>query len=259
MWIRVTDQRIFVGVMTVLIAVCWVALAIWSWSPYAPFLSHEVLEDVELVIGPEYVLLMLVFVVGWTFMTIAMMLPTSLPLIALFYRLTHTRSNRSQLVALLIAGYLIVWVLFGFLAHLGDLVVHEIVHHIEWLEANAWAIGAATFAVAGLYQFTRLKYMCLDKCRSPLSFVMEHWRGKHEQRHAFRLGVHHGLFCLGCCWSLMLLMFVVGAGNLLWMLLLGALMAVEKNMTWGRRISTPLGGVLIVASVAMVVTGILSL
>lgn len=259
MWIRINDRRAFIVVMSALITLVWVALALWSLSPYAPYLNHEVLEEIEYAISPDYILLLLVFVTGWTLMTIAMMLPTSLPLIALFYGLTRTRSNRLQLVALLITGYLIVWVVFGLLAHLGDHLIHEIVHHTEWLEENAWFIGAAIFAVAGLYQFTRLKYMCLDKCRSPLTFVMEHWRGKHERRQAFQLGVHHGLFCLGCCWSLMLLMFAVGAGNVAWMLLLGAIMAVEKNMTWGRRISAPLGGFLLIASMVMVAAGVQSL
>jgi predicted metal-binding membrane protein len=74
---------------------------------------------------------------------------------------------------------------------------------------------------AGLYQFTPLKYRCLDKCRSPLSFIIGHWRGSQEKTQAFRLGAHHGLFCVGCCWSLMLLMFAVRAGNLGWMLVLG--------------------------------------
>jgi predicted metal-binding membrane protein len=99
--------------------------------------------------------------------------------------------------------------------------------------------------LAGLYQFTPLKYQCLDKCRSPLSFIMGHWQGSHEQAQAFRLGVHHGIFCIGCCWSLMLLMFVVGMANIGWMLALGIVMAVEKNMPWGRRLSAPLGAVLL--------------
>ena len=99
--------------------------------------------------------------------------------------------------------------------------------------------------LAGLYQFTPLKYACLDKCRSPLGFITEHWHGSHERIHAFRLGVRHGLFCIGCCWSLMLLMFAVGVGNLGWMLVLGALMAIEKNLPWGRRFSAPLGVVLL--------------
>jgi predicted metal-binding membrane protein len=258
MWIRVNDRKIFTIVMVGLIGVCWLALSIWSISPYAPFLSHEILEDVRLVITPEYVSLLFVFVIGWTLMTTAMMLPTSLPLITLFYGLARARGNRLQLVGLLIAGYLTVWMVFGILAHVGDLLVHKLAHEVAWLEANTWAIGAASLAIAGLYQFAPLKYACLDKCRSPLSFVMEHWRGRQEQMHAFRLGVHHGLFCLGCCWSLMLLMFAVGAGNIAWMLLLGAVMGVEKNMPWGRQITRPLGIVLLGFSIVVAFAGVLT-
>jgi predicted metal-binding membrane protein len=257
MWLRVNDRRVFLGVMIALIAVCWLALSLWSLSPYSPFLSHEVLETVEFTITPEYVRLLLVFVVGWMLMTIAMMLPTSLPLIAMFHRLTRSRTNRTQLVALLIAGYLLVWMIFGILAHLGDLLVHGMVHQIAWLEDNAWLISAITFAIAGLYQFAPLKYVCLDRCRSPLSFITEHWRGHHEQRQAFQLGVHHGLFCLGCCWSLMLLMFAVGAGSIGWMLMLGAVMAYEKNMPSGRQMSKPLGVALLGFSFILIFVGII--
>lgn len=117
--------------------------------------------------------------------------------------------------------------------------------NVLWLQSQAWAISAATLAGAGLYQFPPLKHHCLDKCRSPLSFIMEHWQGERDHVQAFRLGVHHGIFCIGCCWSLMLLMFAVGIGNLGWMLALGAVMAAEKNLPWGRRISAPLGGALV--------------
>jgi predicted metal-binding membrane protein len=78
-----------------------------------------------------------------------------------------------------------------------------------------------------------------------LSFVTEHWRGRHDRRNALLLGIHHGIFCLGCCWALMLLMFAVGLGNLSWMLLLGAIMAMEKNAPWGAKLSAPLGTALL--------------
>ena len=70
---------------------------------------------------------------------------------------------------------------------------------------------------------------------------MQYWQGRHDRRNALLLGIHHGFFCVGCCWALMLLMFAVGVGNIAWMLLLGAVMAVEKNMPWGRKLSAPLG------------------
>ncbi|MCA1728956.1 MAG: DUF2182 domain-containing protein, partial [Actinobacteria bacterium] len=161
--------------------------------------------------------------------------------VTLFRAFTRQRQDRVRLVGLLITGYLSVWILFGGVAHLGDWGLHEAVEHNEWLETNVWIIGSGTIVLAGLYQFTPLKYYCLEKCRSPLSFIMEHWRGKHEAARSLWLGMHHGLFCVGCCWSLMLLMFAVGVGSLGWMLVLGTVMAIEKNMLWGKRLSTPLG------------------
>jgi predicted metal-binding membrane protein len=83
--------------------------------------------------------------------------------------------------------------------------------------------------------------------------VLGHWHGQHDRWHALRLGIDHGLFCVGCCWALMLLMLGVGIGNLGWMFILGAVMAIEKNMPWGRRLSAPLG-VLLVTAGLMVLT-----
>ena len=151
------------------------------------------------------------------------------------------RQERSQLIILVIAGYLGVWIAFGVAAHAADWGLHEMVERSPWLEANAWVIGTGTLILAGGFQFSRLKYRCLDKCRAPLSFVMQYWRGRHDRRNALLLGIHHGVFCVGCCWALMLLMFAVGVGNIAWMLVLGAVMAVEKNMPWGRKLSAPVG------------------
>jgi predicted metal-binding membrane protein len=254
MWATYDDRRLFAATMAALIAMTWLVMAMWSASPYARFLDHEALGELGSAFGMQYLVFLLLFVVGWTLMTVAMMLPTSMPLVTLFRRLTRQRPDRLRLVILLVVGYLGIWVLFGGLAHLGDLFVHGAVEHSAWLGANAWIIGASTIMVAGIYQFTPLKYRCLDKCRSPLSFIAEHWRGSQEALQAFRLGVHHGLFCIGCCWSLMLLMFVVGVGNLGWMLALATVMAVEKNMTWGRKISAPLGIALIGWSLVLVAT-----
>lgn len=246
MWAaRNDDRRLFAVLITVLIAMTWLALGIWSISPYSRFLDHKLLGEIDFALSGEYLVFLSFFVAGWTLMLVAMMLPTSMPLVTLFHRLTMQRTDHSRLVALLIAGYLFVWILFGGMAHFGDLLVHEAVEQSVWLEANEWIIGAGTIMLAGIYQFTPLKYSCLDKCRSPLSFITEHRTGSHECSQAFRLGVHHGIFCVGCCWSLMLLMFVVGVGNLGWMLALSTVMAIEKNMPWGKKISAPLGAGLI--------------
>jgi predicted metal-binding membrane protein len=252
---RVDNRRYFAPLLLALIAIAWLALFAWGESPYGRFLSHDELGNISIGLSTEGAGIALVFVTGWTVMTFAMMLPTSLPLITMFEKMVRQRSHRTSLVMLLMAGYVGIWTLFGAAVHTGDRAVHAAVGEFHWLEDNSYAIGAATLVLAGAYQFTPLKYMCLDKCRSPLSFITEHWRGGNERMQALRLGVHHGIFCVGCCWSLMLLMFAVGVGNIGVMLLLGAVMAVEKNMPWGRQLSAPLGVVLVVAGAALLMLG----
>jgi predicted metal-binding membrane protein len=178
-------------------------------------------------------------------MTVAMMLPSTLPLLEIFRRLTIKRKNHFQLVALLITGYLTIWAGFGVVAHIGDWGLYQLIGRVPWVQSNGWVLGVGILLLAGIFQFSSLKYRCLDKCRAPLSFVMQYWRGRRDQLHSFMLGVHHGIFCVGCCWALMLLMFVVGTGSVGWMLALGAVMAIEKNMPWGRKMSAPLGAALI--------------
>jgi predicted metal-binding membrane protein len=144
-------------------------------------------------------------------------------------------------------------------AHGADLFVHQWVEQIQWLGENEWAISVLVLAGAGIYQFMPLKYACLGKCRSPLSFIVEHWRGQHPQSEALLLGVRHGLFCVGCCWSLMLLMFAIASGSIVWMLLLGAIMAVEKNVSWGKRIGAPLGVALLLGSTGLVLGALINI
>jgi predicted metal-binding membrane protein len=256
MWVRVNSQKPLLVVLAGLVAVCWLALWLWGTSPYGRFLSHTELGQVRLGDEPRLVLL---FVAGWTLMTIAMMLPTSLPLVALFYGMMGQRPDRLRLLALLLAGYLSLWTLFGVGVHVADFVLHQIVARVAWLDANEWLISAGTFVLAGLYQFSALKYKCLDKCRSPMSFITQHWRGRRAARQAWLLGVHHALFCIGCCWAVMLLMFAVGVGSLVWMLALGAVMAIEKNVPWGRRLAAPLGGALIVWGLTLALRGLIGI
>jgi predicted metal-binding membrane protein len=143
--------------------------------------------------------------------------------------------------------------LVGLAAHAADLAVGAAVGRSTWLVFNGWALGAAVLALAGLFQFSALKRRCLERCHSPLIEVMTHWRGRHPAREAWGLGLAHGAFCVGCCWALMLIMFVVGSGNLGWMLLLALVMAAEKNLPWGRRLSAPLGVGLLLWSTAVIV------
>jgi predicted metal-binding membrane protein len=167
--------------------------------------------------------------------------------------MTQRRPDRSLLLGMVVVGYLLVWSAFGLLMHLLDAALHALVVAVPWLTFNGWFVGAGVLALAGLFQFSALKYHCLDKCRTPFSFINQHWHGAAPIREAFRLGLHHGLFCVGCCWSIMALMFVVGTGSVGWMLLIGAVMAIEKNVAWGRRLSGVLGVGLLAWSCAIVV------
>jgi predicted metal-binding membrane protein len=234
------DERWYRLSIGAVVLAAWAVLAAWGASPFAGLLSHRQIGEGS----PSPALRTAVFVAGWTLMTVAMMLPASLPLVNLFRRLVDRRPGRAGLVLRLVLGHLSVWVLFGALAYAGDTGLHEAVERLPAPAAAAGAIGAGILLAAGVFQFTPLKHMCLEKCRSPYSFLVEHWRGRRAGRDAVRLGVRHGLFCVGC-WALMLLMFAVGGANLGWMLALGALMAAERATRWGRLLTRPLGAALI--------------
>jgi predicted metal-binding membrane protein len=248
-------RSVFVPILGGLIAFTWFALWAWSVSPYGHYLRHGNWFELgpaaflcRAVPGGGVVVPALIHTVGWVLMIVAMMLPTTLPLLEQFRRMSARRPDNSQLLALVVAGYLGVWTLFGLAAHGLDWLVLESVSRLPWLGFHTWVLGAAMIAGAGLFQFSALKHRCLERCRTPLSFIMTHWSGSAHMQQAFLLGAHHGAFCVGCCWALMLLMFVVGSGSIGWMLALGAIMAIEKNMPWGRRMSTPLGVFLIAAA-----------
>jgi len=237
------DQAIFRGLLVAIAAAAWLALWVWGASPYGRYLHHE-----GGGIGPLPVEAVL-FTAGWVLMIVAMMLPSSIPLVMTFGLLVRRRRWPGALVGLLLAGYLAVWAGFGLGAWLLDRGIHAAVDALPWLAAHPQLILATTLLAAGLWQFSPLRDRCLDECRSPLGFVMNRWRGVSERREAFTMGIAHGAFCVGCCWSLMLVMLGVGLANVTAMLLLGGLTAIEKNVPAGRRLTHPLGLILILAAV----------
>lgn len=244
--------RVFAPLLLGLSGFAWLTLWAWARTPYGRYLEHgdwtasgPAAALCRVLPGGEILVPLLLYAAAWILMTAAMMLPTTLPLFDVFDRLSEGRPDHGRLMTLLGLGYMAAWGGFGVLAH----GLHEgllaLVAGSPRLAWNGWIIGAAVIALAGAFQFSRLKYACLDRCRSPLGFVISHWRGRDHARQAFLLGLHHGAYCVGCCWALMLLMFAVGAGSLGWMLALAAVMAVEKNTPWGRRLSKPFGVVLL--------------
>jgi predicted metal-binding membrane protein len=239
-----------------LAVLAWTMLLVLDASPYARYLQHGDWAALGLatarlcavVPGAAWFLPLFFYSLGWVLMTSAMMLPTTFPLVRVFDRMTATRQDATLLRGLLIAGYLLAWSAFGLLAYLLDWALHEGLGGSTWLAQRPWLPSAVVLALAGAFQFSKLKYHCLDKCRSPIGFVASHWHGPRPRREAFALGLAHGSYCVGCCWALMLLMFLVGMGNVAWMLILGLAMAIEKSHRWGRHVTTPIGGALIAAA-----------
>jgi predicted metal-binding membrane protein len=228
--------------VAVAIALAW-AVAI---AAHAGGLAAAVHHDALLAGGPPFSLALLGFLLAWQVMIAAMMLPSSLPLIRLFARASAGQPRPGAAMAGFLGGYALVWSAFGALALTFDLAVHQGVESIGWLHEHEWLIGGSVLAVAGGFQFTKLKDACLESCRRPGQFMLRHYR--RGAGGGFRLGVRHGAFCVGCCWALMLVMFAAGVASLVWMALLTALMVHEKTRPAGRRVVPVTGLVLLGAS-----------
>jgi predicted metal-binding membrane protein len=252
---RVSLALMLIGALSLL---AWAALATWSAGPYARYLDHGRWADLPLLgawcsglAQADAFTALLFHAAAWLLMITAMMLPTVLPLLGVVARATAGRPEAARVMALVVAGYTLAWSAFGVLAFAVDSVVRAEAAQSPWLAGHGAALGAAVLALAGAFQFSALKYRCLDRCRTPFGFFNQHWGGRRPLLDGLRIGLAHGAFCVGCCWALMLVMFVVGMGNLGWMLLLAALMAAEKNLPGGRRIAAPVGVGLIASAVAL--------
>lgn len=226
-----------------LVLFAWAALALWGASPYARYLGHGNYHDGAAAEAAG----LAVFLLGWALMVAAMMLPTATRLMRSFELVVQQRPDRRRLEALVAGGFVGTWVLVGYGFQIFDLGVHAAVDASVWLGDRPQLIGASALVAAGGFQFTSLKHRCLTACRSPRGFIYRNWRGGDARADALRIGVSYGVSCVGCCWALMLLLFALGTASLVWMLGVGALMAVEKNSSLGERLSRPLGVGLIAA------------
>jgi predicted metal-binding membrane protein len=180
------------------------------------------------------------FLIAWQAMIAAMMLPSSLPLVRLFGRASASQPQPARAMAAFLGGYAAVWTAFGALAFIGDVGIHTAVDNWSWLSNHDYLIAGSTFAIAGAFQFSALKDACLRECRHPAAYLLSHYeRGVGG---GFRLGRGHGVYCLGCCWALMLVLFGAGVASLWWMGALTALMVYEKTAPHGRR-AVPVAGI----------------
>ena len=180
--------------------------------------------------------------VMWAVMMVAMMLPSATPMILTFAQVNrqrHTDQTPIPTTTVFLLGYLLIWVLFSAVATLVQWGLHSAaLFSVEMMSVTP-VLGGILLIVAGVYQFTPLKYACLSKCRTPLGFLMTEWR--EGSKGALIMGVRHGSFCVACCWLLMGLLFVAGVMNLLWVALLAASVLVEKVLPVGQWVSRAIG------------------
>lgn len=219
----------------VAIAAAWLLAVVAETTGQGRVLHHDALIHGGLPLWAA----LAVFLVAWQSMIAAMMLPSSLPLIRMYDQVVGAQDGSQRLRAIFLAGYVSVWTVFGAIAFLVDIAVHRTVHALPWLAARPWLIAGGVLLLAGAFQFSPLKDACLKQCRHPGVYLMRHYR--RGAASAYRLGRDHGLFCLGCCWALMLLSFAAGVANLAWMAVLTALMVFEKTGRSGDRGVVPIG------------------
>jgi len=239
-----------VSTVGILLAVILAAWALCAWAELsgvaAQFHHHALYES-----GQPFWSAALLMIGAWQVMTAAMMLPSSLGFIRMYAATARNAPDFPMALGLFLAAYFAVWTSFALAAFAGDMQLHRLVDAWPWLAAHSQIILAGTLGFAAVYQLTPLKDACLRACRHPGMYLTRHYQ--RGAVNGLRIGLGHAMFCLGCCWALMLVMFAAGIAHLAWMGVLAVVMLVEKGMPGGDRVVVPVGaGLAILAVVALV-------
>lgn len=194
----------------------------------------------------------------WCAMALAMMLPTAAPMVLTYADIAQAAARKGEQVAsplVLTAGYVLVWLCAAAAFAALQLMLARLALLDPAMRSASPLFSGAVFIGAGLYQFSALKHACVTQCQRPLPFFFANWTAR--PRGVFRLGVQQGLYCLGCCWAMMLLMFTVGVMNVVWMAALGAIMTIEKIGTT-TRFSRALGVVFVAVGAVFVASSVIA-
>jgi len=229
------ERNLILGGLLILAALAW-ALLIWQ----SGMMSNQAMG---LTMGMSALL----FIAIWIVMMVAMMFPASAPMILAFSKIYASKRQQDRPFVptwIFVSGYLLVWSLSGVVAYLLALGTEQLAAQSMWLMENAGRLGGVVLLVAGLYQLSPLKDICLAKCRTPLQFILTSWHDGYGG--AFRMGLEHGAYCLGCCWLLFVLLFALGLMNLVVMALVTVLIFAEKVLPIGWQISKLAGVALII-------------
>ncbi|MDD7938945.1 DUF2182 domain-containing protein [Actinomycetospora lutea] len=224
-----------------LVALLLIAAVAWWWSA-------EQMRGMDA--GPWTALGGLgAFVLLWVVMMAAMMFPSIAPTVALYARMARTRAPLAP--SAFTAGYLLTWTVAGVVAWgIGASVSHLAGEALAW-DSGGRVLAGAALVVAGVYELTPVKNACLTRCRSPFGFLLGSWRDGATG--GLRMGVELGLWCLGCCWALMLALFALGVMSIVWMAFVAVLIAVEKIAPWRTWITWGTAALLVILGVVVLV------
>jgi len=249
-WIEVVlrhERTVTLAGLTALVALAWI---------YLLRLSREAVSMAEMGmahLGPWTPADAALAAGMWSVMMVAMMLPSAAPMIFVFVTVNLRRGLDANApyvsTGLFALGYLLVWGVFSVGATAAQWGSQRAAVLAEATLALTPLAGAAVLVAAGLWQLTPLKYACLARCQSPIGFLLAEWR--QGRRGALVMGLRHGLYCLGCCWALMALLFVGGVMNLAWVAAIATFVLVEKTVPAGRVVGWLSGGALIAGGVVM--------
>jgi predicted metal-binding membrane protein len=242
------ERNLMLAVLLVLAAAAWTILV---WQSFALGGAAGTGTASILTMGMGVA----IFLAMWVSMMAAMMFPTAAPMVLMYARVQSSRRAKGRAYVpsgFFVASYLLVWAVAGALAYLGALGVGALADHVPWLQQNGPRISGGVIVLAGLYQLTPLKAVCLRQCRGPLSFVLDNWR--EGRRGAMVMGLRHGGYCVGCCWLLFVLLFPLGIMNLAAMGVLTVVIFLEKSTAWGARLSQVFGVALLVYGAIVIST-----
>ncbi len=194
------------------------------------------------------------FLAIWVAMMVAMMFPSAATMILVFATVSAGKRQRGQAFAptwVFVSGYLLVWTLFGAVAYGIATAIDRWAGQSAWLMAYAGRLGGLVLVAAGLYQLSPLKHVCLTKCRTPTQFILTSWRDGYTG--ALRMGLEHGVYCLGCCWLLFVILFPLGMMTIAVLGLLTVLIFAEKSLPIGPLASRIAAGVLVIGGFVMII------
>lgn len=217
------ERHAILVALLALSAVCW-ALLTWAW-----FASGD--DAMSVTMGMAAPL----FIALWVAMMVAMMFPSAAPMILMFTRIQSGKAARGQAFVptwIFVAGYLAVWSLFGVAAYAIASGAERLADESRWVMDAAPRIGGGVLIAAGMYQLSPLKRACLSKCQTPMQFVLTSWRDGYGG--AWRMGMSHGAYCVGCCWMLFVILFPLGIMNVGIMAAITVLIFAEKSSQLGK-------------------------